>query len=211
MSVKNCTRLYYENKIWKIRRVKSREKKEFRAVLHKIARQIVGFADSSCAGIKFEKIFPQKYLHHRQTEEPYRFSFENGSFVTLIHLVEKHALRRGIPVLYVNPSHTSTCCSRCGCRGKRIRKRFECPRCGLVMHADVNAAYNIAAASHFADKTERRIALTARKNLRKLVRVQPVNIRYTCTDEHASRQIPFIAGIPKDDVAGGPFSSVSSI
>ena len=61
--------------------------------------------------------------------------------------MEKRAWDRGIPVIYVNPAYTSKRCSRCGSFGRRFRKHFECPHCGFVANADVNAAFNIAAAS----------------------------------------------------------------
>ena len=170
-SVKNCTKLYRENKLWKLKRIKTREKKEFKAALHRIARQIVNFADAACAGIKFEKLFSYKYLNHRQAEDSYEFSFENSSFITLLHLVEKRALNRGIPVLYVNPANTSKRCSRCGGYGKRMRKRFECPECGMVIHADVNAAFNISAAPCISEKTELHRMRTSRRQIRKMARM----------------------------------------
>lgn len=151
-------------------KVKNKEKKEFRATLHKIARQIVNFAESTCAGIKFEKLFSARFLSQRETEDSYEFSFENGSFATLLYLVEKRALNRGIPVKYVNPSNTSKRCSRCGGYGRRIRKRFECPQCGRVLHADVNAAFNIAATPWRSEKAELHMIRTTRKAVRKLAR-----------------------------------------
>jgi len=59
-------------------------------------------------------------------------------------MVERRAHNRGIPVMYVNPAYTSRRCCRCGEFGRRTRKRFECPHCGYVAHADVNAAFNSA-------------------------------------------------------------------
>jgi len=169
-SVRNCTKFYQEGKLWKLKKIKSREKKEFRAALHKIARQVVGFAESLCAGIKFEKLFSDRYLCHRETEDSHEFSFENGSFVLLVNLVEKRALNRGIPVQYINPLNTSKRCSRCGAFGRRVRKRFECPQCGRVIHADVNAALNIAATPAPSEKTDLSWQRTSRKMFRKLAR-----------------------------------------
>jgi putative transposase len=88
--------------------------------------------------------------------------------------VEKRALNRGIPVLYVNPANTSKRCSRCGGFGRRVRKRFECPQCGRVIHADVNAAFNIAATSCNSDKEELHRMRTSRKQMRRLVRAAKI-------------------------------------
>jgi len=147
-SIKNCTKLYKEGKLWKLKKVKSRERKAFKAAVSKISRQIVSFAESLGSGIKFEKLFSSRYSHSHEAGGFIEFSFGNGSFLSLQRLVEKLAEKRGIPVLYVNPAYTSKRCSRCGCLGRRSRKRFECPHCGFVAHADVNAAFNIALTAH---------------------------------------------------------------
>ena len=174
-TTKNCTKLYKEGKLWKLKKMKTRERKNFKATLNKISRQIVSFAESACAGIKFEKLFTYRYRHHDEEEASYEFSFENGSFLSLIHLVEKRALGRGIAVLYVDPSNTSKRCSRCGGFGRRLRKRFECPHCGYVIHADVNAAFNIAARTAFSEKAELDLIRTSRKKMRRLARGQALS------------------------------------
>jgi putative transposase len=146
-SSKNCTKFWKEGKLWKLKKIKSRERKTFKSALNAISRQIVSFAESLGSGIKFEKLFSPRYSHRHGTDGSFEFSFENGSFFSLQQQVEKRAWDRGIPVIYVNPAYTSKRCSRCGSFGRRTRKHFECPHCGYIAHADVNAAFNIAAAS----------------------------------------------------------------
>lgn len=146
-SSKNCTKLWKEGKLWKLKKVKSRERKTFKSALNAISRQIVSFAESLGSGIKFERLFSLRYSHRHDVESLYEFSFDNGSFYSLQLQVKKRAITRGIPVMYVNPANTSKRCSRCGSFGRRSKKRFECPHCGYVAHADVNAAFNIAGAS----------------------------------------------------------------
>lgn len=143
-SSKNCTKLWKEDKLWKLKKVKSRERKTFKSALNAISRQIVSFAESLGSGIKFEKLFSASYSRPETLGGPYNFSFDNGSFYSLQRLVEKRANERGIEVIYVNPAYTSKRCSRCGDYGRRSKKRFECPHCGHIAHADVNAAFNIA-------------------------------------------------------------------
>ena len=178
-SLKNCTKLWKEGKLWKLKKVKSRERKNFKTAINTISRQIVSFAESLGSGIKFEKLFSERYSLPERVRGLYDFSFDNGSFFSLQRLVEKRATERGIDVIYVNPAYTSKRCSRCGNYGRRFRKRFECPHCGYVAHADVNAAFNIAT-------TTRRLTIPdtltgqgegarlSKKQVRKLVRFQPV-------------------------------------
>lgn len=146
-SSRNCTNLWREGKLWKLKKIKSRERKTFKSALNAISRQIVSFAESLGSGIKFEKLFSPRYSHRQSAEGQFEFSFDNGSFFSLQQQVEKRAWDRGIPVIYVNPANTSKRCCRCGSFGRRSKKRFECPHCGYVAHADINAAFNIAAAS----------------------------------------------------------------
>ena len=146
-SSKNCTKLWKEGKLWKLKKVKSRERKTFKSALNAISRQIVSFAEALGSGIKFERLFSPRYSHRHGADGSYEFSFDNGSFFSLQQQVEKRAGDRGIPVIYVNPAYTSKRCSRCGHFGRRSRKHFECPHCGYLANADVNAAFNIAAAS----------------------------------------------------------------
>ncbi|MGA2161922.1 MAG: RNA-guided endonuclease TnpB family protein [Methanoregula sp.] len=175
-SIKNCTKLYREGKLWKLKKSKSRERKAFKAALNKISRQIVSFAESLGSGIKFEKLFSSRYSHSHDAAGFIEFSFGNGSFLSLQRLVEKLALKRGISVIYVNPAYTSKRCSRCGCIGRRSRKRFECPHCGFVAHADVNAAFNIALASrrfatlNFCEKELVEQARLSKKQMRRRAR-----------------------------------------
>jgi putative transposase len=146
-SSKNCTKLWKEGKLWKLKKDKSRERRNFRSALNAISRQIVSFAESLGSGIKFERLFSPRYLHRDKARGSYEFSFDNGSFFSLQQQVEKRAGDRGIPVIYVNPAYTSKRCCRCGGFGRRTRKHFACPHCGYEANADVNAAFNIAAAS----------------------------------------------------------------
>jgi len=149
--LKNCTKPWKSGKFWKLKKLKSRERTIIKGAIHTISKQIVSFAESVGSGIKFEKLFNTRIGPRieppRDSSNYCEFSFDNASFFHLQCQVERHARKTGIPVIYVNPAYASKRCSRCGGFGRRYRKRLECPHCGFIMHADVNAAFNIAATS----------------------------------------------------------------
>jgi putative transposase len=60
--------------------------------------------------------------------------------------LEYKLAEKGGTVVYADPAGTSSTCSACGAEGLRTSPGvFRCPGCGAKMHADVNAAINIAA------------------------------------------------------------------
>ena len=143
-AVNNCTKLWKENKLWKLKKYKTKERKTIQnsPCRHRPADRIL--CRFTRFGYQVRKLFSAGYSLHGSPLHPFEFSFGNGSFFTLQKMVERRAYNRGIPVIYVNPAYTSKRCSRCGEIGRRTRKQFECPDCGFVAHADVNAAFNIA-------------------------------------------------------------------
>lgn len=73
------------------------------------------------------------------------------SFAQVKGFVAYKAEERGCTVAGVDPRHTSQTCSCCGHvarNNRRSRGRFVCRVCGFELHADLNAARNIAAKYH---------------------------------------------------------------
>ncbi|SDJ69799.1 transposase, IS605 OrfB family, central region [Halovenus aranensis] len=65
-------------------------------------------------------------------------------FYELQQFIIYKAEKAGIRVEKIDPQNTSQECSQCGEYAGRDRSRFECPSCGYVRHADLNAAENIS-------------------------------------------------------------------
>ena len=79
--------------------------------------------------------------------KPQRVTLSSWSFHQLGEYLKYKDRRAGVPVVEVDPRHTSQTCYRCGHRDKRNRpdqETFLCRSCGVDAHADHNAALNIA-------------------------------------------------------------------
>jgi putative transposase len=106
------------------------------------AKQLVEWAPPS-AVLVFEDLHmpqPQKGKIRGRALRRRLALWQHGA---LREAVMNRAQLAGMLVVKVDPAYTSKTCSRCGLRGKRRRHVFSCPRCGLTLHADINAAINI--------------------------------------------------------------------
>jgi IS605 OrfB family transposase len=69
------------------------------------------------------------------------------SFGQLQQFIEHKAMERGIPVVYVDPRHTSQRCPWCGHVGRANRNRrlhvFTCQACGYTSNDDRVASMNV--------------------------------------------------------------------
>jgi putative transposase len=125
-----------------------RRKKEARHtanVNHIIAKSIVTEAARTGRGIAVEKLTGIR--DRVRPRRPQRVTLHSWSFQQLGTFLVYKARRAGVPLVEVDPRYTSQTCAGCGYRDKRNRpdqETFICRSCGVVAHADHNAARNIA-------------------------------------------------------------------
>ena len=89
------------------------------------------------------KIHLEDLTHYRETA---RDPIHDWPFALLQEKIAYKAAAEGIPVTAVKARNTSVTCRKCGQTNREYRDGadFSCARCGYEVHADVNAAINIA-------------------------------------------------------------------
>ncbi|MER6130474.1 transposase [Streptomyces sp. NPDC001815] len=123
-----------------------REARRARDINHKISKSIVSEAQRTGRGIALEDLGGIR--ERVRLKKPQRVTLHSWSFHQLGRFIEYKAKRVGVPVVHVEPAHTSRECSRCHHIDRRNRPSqamFACRSCGFVEHADLNASHNIAA------------------------------------------------------------------
>ncbi len=125
---------------------RSRQEARFAAdTNHTISKRIVTEAKRTGQGISLEDL--SGIRDRVRLRKPQRVTLHSWSFHQLGHFIIYKAVRRGVPVIDVDPAYTSQECSCCGHVDKNNRPNqstFACTSCGFAEHADVNAARNIA-------------------------------------------------------------------
>jgi IS605 OrfB family transposase len=112
---------------------------------HVIAKAIVTEAARTGRGIAVEQLTGIR--DRVRLRKPQRVTCSSWSFQQLGAYLAYKARRAGVPLIEVDPRYTSQTCADCGHRDKRNRpsqETFHCGSCGVVAHADHNAARNIA-------------------------------------------------------------------
>ncbi len=130
------------------RLLKKRNKKEARFVgdvNHQVSKQIVAEAKRTARGIAIENL--SGIRARVRLRKPQRATIHSWAFAQLGTYLTYKAAAAGVALVQVNPAYTSQTCSGCGYVSRKNRPTqaiFACQACGVLLHADHNAAVNIA-------------------------------------------------------------------
>jgi putative transposase len=129
-----------------LQRTARREARFRRDTNHCISKTLVAAAKGTERGIALEDL--QDIRERTRFRKPQRARMTGWAFAQLRFFVEYKAQLAGVPVVLVDPKHTSQQCSVCGHIARANRRSqavFSCKHCGYTTNADVNAALNIRA------------------------------------------------------------------
>jgi IS605 OrfB family transposase len=127
-----------------LQRTASREAGFRRDTNHRISKTLVAAAQGTTCGLALENL--QDIRARTRFRKPQRARMSGWAFAQLRFFVEYKARLAGVPVVLVDPKHTSQQCSICGHiarANRRSQALFSCKQCGYATNADVNAALNI--------------------------------------------------------------------
>jgi putative transposase len=138
-----------------LRRVRRKQARFRRNTDHMLSKQIVASVEPGATLVVENLTDMRKRTKVRRRTQTSR-RVHSWSFAQLKGFIAYKAEERGCTVVAVDPRHTSQACSRCGHtarNNRRSRGRFVCRKCGYELHADLNAARNIAAKYHASGAT----------------------------------------------------------
>ncbi len=132
----------------RLKKLAGKQARYQKAVNHKISKDIVARATALQVGISLEDLTGIRQRLEQKVNRSQRLRLGNWGFAQLGTFIGYKAALAGIPVVYIDPRDTSRTCSQCGHCEKANRPNqavFQCVQCGFSLHADHNAAINIAA------------------------------------------------------------------
>jgi len=129
-----------------LKRHARREARFRRDTNHCISKKLVAAATGTGEGLALEDLTAIRT--RTRFRKPQRAKMTGWAFAQLRFFVEYKAQLAGVPVMLVDPRHTSQECSACGHIAKANRQSqavFSCKQCAYTTNADYNAALNIRA------------------------------------------------------------------
>lgn len=129
----------------RLRKLAGRQRRFQKDINHQISKRLVAKAERTKRAIAVEEL---RHIRQRTRANgpEQRARQSNWAFAQLRQFLSYKARRAGVPVMAVDPRHTSRTCSECGhCEkaNRRSQAEFCCVSCGHRMGADLNAAINI--------------------------------------------------------------------
>jgi putative transposase len=129
------------------RLLRKRKRKEQRFATdtnHVISKRIVTLAERTERGIALETL--DGIRDRTRAKKDQRYRLHSWSFAQLGGFITYKAKQAGVPVIFIDPKHTSQRCNQCGYTEKanrRSRDLFVCRGCGHSENADENGSKNI--------------------------------------------------------------------
>lgn len=137
-----------------LKRLSGRERRFVSINNHTISKSIISKAKCERKGIAIEDL---KGI--RKTAKPksknQKTELNRWSFYQLRQYLVYKAKLNGVKLLIIPPAYTSQTCSECFHIGYRNGSEFSCKNCGVISHADINAARNIATWGCIINQPER--------------------------------------------------------
>ena len=149
-----------KKKLEPLERLREKEHNWVHTQNHLFSREVIKFAlQVKAATIQMEDLSGFGKDEEGNVEDEKKFLQSNWSYFELQNMIKYKAAKVGIKVNFVNPVYTSQTCSCCGVRAPDNREsvHFVChnPTCkmyGKEVHADYNAARNIANSNKIVKK-----------------------------------------------------------
>ena len=138
--------LQTKRKLGMVKRSKGKESRWATDLNHQVSRQIVNEVAAVGGVLHVEKLLGIRD-RTKGTAKVNRM-LHSWPFAQLLTFIGYKAQAAGVQVIEEDPRHTSQRCSRCGHteRGNRLKQAlFRCKSCQYEIHADLNAARNLAA------------------------------------------------------------------
>ena len=127
-----------------LRKRKRKEQRFATETNHTISKRIVTLAKRTERGIALEELDGIRDRIRARRDQRYRL--HSWSFAQLGGFITYKAKRAGLPVVFVDPKHTSQRCNQCRHTEKANRRTqdlFACKACGHTENADGNGSKNI--------------------------------------------------------------------
>jgi putative transposase len=134
-------RLQRQGRLARVKQMGDKEYRVMRDLNQKITTEILKLAKEQKADIAIEDLTG---IRKAKCSRSFGKFLNAWPFYQLRLDLQYKCDLQGLELIPVDPKYTSQDCSRCEARNKPQGKLYECERCGLKIHRDENASYNIA-------------------------------------------------------------------
>lgn len=125
-----------------IKRLRKKQTRYNDYYINNISKEIMGQAKNEEKPV----IVMENLTYIQQTSKVrkrQKYKYHSWVFKRLQKAIEYKSLWEGIPVVYIDPYHSSKICSKCGELNKRTKHTYKCKSCGIECNSDYNAGRNL--------------------------------------------------------------------